>query len=127
MVRRAFIIACGFAALAATSPGSAGDMAPSFVVPSRPGIPVVLHGRDISYTVVEGDWGLGRPGHMTPSIIGYAPPVGDRATPLQGIYHPRYGYPPARGRFEIEPPANRVLPEPAATYRRSWSTAASPS
>jgi hypothetical protein len=40
------------------------DHAPVLVIPGKPGIPVVINGYDASYTVVEGDWGLSRPGHM---------------------------------------------------------------
>ena len=35
---------------------------PVLVIPGRPGIPVVINGYDASYTIVEGDWGLSRPG-----------------------------------------------------------------
>ncbi len=121
MLRSLAIIVCGLTALAAAEPARAQNTGPVFVVPTRPGVPVVLHGRDVSYVVVEGDWGLARPGHMTPTIIGYAPPVGDRASPIRGIYHPRYGAPPPRGRFEVEP-VDRSTPEPAETYRRSWGS-----
>ena len=40
--------------------------APVLVIPGRPGIPVVINGYDASYTIVEGDWGLARPGHVPP-------------------------------------------------------------
>ncbi|HEY5963526.1 MAG TPA: hypothetical protein VIU42_05870 [Xanthobacteraceae bacterium] len=63
------ILATGLAALAAGSPARAADTAPSIVIPSRPGIPVVINGRDASYAVVEGDWGLARPGHMPLTVM----------------------------------------------------------
>jgi hypothetical protein len=129
MSRRFCVVLLSAAAVVGAVPAStaahAQNNGPVFVVPARPGVPVVLHGRDVSYVVVEGDWGLARPGHMTPSIIGYAPPVGDRASPLIGLYHPRYGAPPPRGRFEVEAP-HAPPPEPAETYRRAWSTVTEP-
>ena len=41
------------------------DSGPVIVIPSRPGIPVVINGRDASYAVVEGDWGP----HQGPTIV----------------------------------------------------------
>ena len=111
----------GLAVLADASPALA-QTGPVIVIPRRPGVPVVLHGRDVSYVVVEGDWGLARPGHVTPTIVGYAPPVGDRASPRRGVYHPRYGAAPPRGRNEVEPPVDRPMPDPAENFSRSWGT-----
>ena len=37
-------------------------------------------------------------------------------------YIPKYGRAPERGRYEVEPPADRALPEPAESFSRSWST-----
>lgn len=121
MTRRFAIFALGLTALFSAAPAHA-QTGPVYVVPTRPGVPVVLHGRDVSYTVVEGDWGLARPGHVVPSIVGYAPPVGNRASPIQGIYHPRYGAPPPRGRNEVDPGPDRQMPEPAESFSRSWET-----
>ncbi len=50
----------GFAAFATAL--ARADSGPVIVIPSRPGVPVVINGRDASYAVVEGDWGLARPG-----------------------------------------------------------------
>src|SRR5271154_4112345 len=36
------------------------------VIPGRPGVPIVINGIDVSYAVVEGDFGLGK---------GYTPPL----------------------------------------------------
>lgn len=111
----------GLAALAA-APARAGDEGPVIVIPSRPGIPVVINGVDASYAVVEGDWGLARPGAVAVTVIGGSPlqpnPVYSRRNP----YHPRYGRAPQRGREEVEPAADRALPDPAETFSRSWST-----
>ena len=30
------------------------------VVPYRPGVPIIINGIDASYTVIEGEWGLGK-------------------------------------------------------------------
>lgn len=98
------------------------DHGPVIVIPSRPGIPVVIHGRDASYAVVEGDWGLHRPGHGTIVVYG-----GSRLWPnpvyrRRDSYHPKYGRAPERGRYEVEPAADRALPDPAESFSRSWST-----
>ena len=42
---------------------------PVLVIPGKPGIPVVINGYDASYTIVEGDWGLARPGQVPPVIV----------------------------------------------------------
>jgi hypothetical protein len=112
--------------VAASLPARAGDTAPSYVVPSRPGIPIVINGRDVSYAIVEGDWGLARPGHMSVTIIGGQPPRASREYAPRNTYHPRYGRAPERGRNEVEPPPDRPLPEPAETFSRSWSSHTGP-
>jgi hypothetical protein len=63
------IFAAGFAMLVGAAPVRASDTGPVFVVPNRPGIPVPINGRDASWSVVYGDIGLARPGHLTPVII----------------------------------------------------------
>ncbi len=115
------VLVCGFAALAPADVARA-DHAPAFVIPGRPGVPVVINGVDASYTVVEGDWGLSRPGHGSITVIGGAP-VYD---PGYRRAFPRYGYPPPRGRNEMEFGPDRPLPEPAESYSRAWSTHAEP-
>src|SRR3569833_3104905 len=37
------------------------------VVPMRPGVPIIVNGIDISYAVVEGDFGLGKGVHRQPT------------------------------------------------------------
>jgi len=90
------ILATGLAALAAASPARAGDTAPSIVIPSRPGIPVVINGRDASYAVVVGDWGLARPGHMPLTVIGGSPIRPNPVYEPRSRYIPRYGHAPPR-------------------------------
>ena len=48
----------GLVAFAAAAPARADEEGPVIVIPTRPGVPVVINGRDASYAVVEGDWGL---------------------------------------------------------------------
>jgi len=115
----------GLAALAVVAPARA-DSGPVIVIPSRPGIPVIINGRDASYAVVEGDWGLARPRYTGITVIGgsvLAP--NDVYTPRYS-YHPRYGRAPPLGRQEVEPPPDRELPEPAESFSRSWSTSSDP-
>ncbi len=91
-------------------------------IPGRPGLPVLINGRDASYSVVEGNWGL-RNVHVQPNILGsgYAyvePPVGH--------YYPSAGRIPGYGRLEIEPPANRALPPQAESFHQSWTAQSRP-
>lgn len=110
-------LAIGIAGGAVTAPARA-DHAPVLVVPGRPGIPVVINGYDASYTVVEGDWGLSRPGYRPPAIV--SGPLIRPAPYYTGAYFPSQGRPPGYGRREIEPPPDRRLPRPAPSYHRSW-------
>ena len=93
------------------------------VIPGRPGVPVIINGVDASYAVVEGDWGLGKGTHVQPTVYGgrYIDPV-----PRVGHYYPSAGRMPGYGRLEIEPPANRKLPQPAESYHQSWSAQSAP-
>ena len=115
------VLVCGVAVLAAADVARA-DHAPVIAVPSRPGVPVIINGVDASYAIVEGDWGLSRPGHGNITIIGGAP-VYD---PGYRRAYPRYGHPPPRGRHEVELGPHRPLPEPVETYSRFWSTQPEP-
>lgn len=93
------------------------------VIPGRPGVPVIINGIDASYAVVEGDFGLGKGIHVEPTIYG-----GRRIDPVPhvGHYYPTLGQRPGYGRSEIEPPANRALPQPAESYNRTWSSQSAP-
>jgi hypothetical protein len=73
--------------------------------------------------VVEGEWGLGQGNQVQPTIYGgrYIDPV-----PNVGHYYPSAGRIPGYGRLEIEPPANRRLPQPAESYHQSWSAQSAP-
>ncbi|TPQ34874.1 hypothetical protein C2U70_16130 [Bradyrhizobium guangdongense] len=95
------------------------------VIPGRPGVPIIINGIDASYTVIEGDWGLARGTHVQPTIYGgrYVP---DRQPPDVGHYYPTMGLRPGYGRLEVEPPANRKLPQPAQSYYQSWGAQSAP-
>jgi hypothetical protein len=103
--------------IAMTSPVFAGDGF-DIVIPGRPGVPVIINGKDASYAVVEGDWGLARSIHVQPTVYG------GRAVdpePSIGHYYPSEGGVPGYGRLETEPPADRKLPKPAESFHQSWS------
>ena len=112
--------------------------APVIVIPGRPDIPVQLtgvlpvymNGADASWSVIEGEFGLDRPGAMTPTVVYRLPPlpVPVYAPASYGPgYYPRNNQRPGYGRLEIEPPANRQLPPPAPSFRQGWSSQSDPS
>jgi len=99
------------------------DSSPVLVIPGSAGVPIIINGVDASYAVVEGDWGLGKGVHVTPTVYG------GRAVdpaPQVGHYYPSLGHQPGYGRLEIEPPADRRLPQPAESYHQSWSSQSTP-
>ncbi len=93
------------------------------VVPMHPGVPIVVNGVDVSYAVLEGDYGLGKGVNNQPTIYGGRPVPPE---PNVGHYYPSLGLKPAYGRLEIEPPANRKLPQPAESYHDSWHAQSAP-
>jgi len=111
------------AILIGTTAAALADSAPVLVIPGRPGVPIIINGVDASYAVVEGDWGLSKNVHVTPTVYGgrLVDP-----TPNVGHYYPSAGQRPGYGRLEIEPPANRKLPQPAESYHQSWSAQSTP-
>jgi hypothetical protein len=99
------------------------DSSPVKVIPGRPGVPIIINGVDVSYAVLEGDWGLGKGVHVQPTVYG------GRAVdpqPYVGHYYPSAGHSPGYGRLEIQPPTNRRLPQPAESYHESWSSQSAP-
>jgi len=99
--------------------------APSIVIPGKRGVPVIINGGDASYCVVEGEFGLDRPGQVAPNIIAcplYVPVVSSDSR----SYFPAFGRRPGYGRREIEPPPNRRLPPPAERYYREWGVQSMP-
>ena len=121
---RVLVIAIVAAVAGSALAGAArADHQPMLVVPGKPGVPVIINGRDASWAVVDGDWGLYRAGHgqvsvLYPARVLLGPPVGG--------YFPHTGRRPRLGRFEIEPPPNRLLPPPAESYHRVWGTQSDP-
>jgi hypothetical protein len=103
-------------------PAAAGEGF-DLVIPGRPGIPIIVNGVDVSYAVVEGDFGLGKSIHMQPTIYGGRPVPPE---PEVGHYYPSAGLLPGYGRLEIEPPANRTLPKPGPSFHQSWSAQSAP-
>ncbi|HEY3681159.1 MAG TPA: hypothetical protein VGL45_20790 [Bradyrhizobium sp.] len=94
------------------------------VIPGRAGVPIIINGVDASYSVIEGEWGLGKGYHGQPTVYGGR--VVDAELPNVGHYYPSLGHKPGYGRLEIEPPPNRVLPKPAESYHQSWSAESAP-
>src|SRR5687767_3672069 len=76
--------------------------------------PVIINGYDASGAVVEGDWGLYRPGHGQVAV--YYPYLPSADYWVTRNYYPFTGKRPRYGRYEIVPPANRLLPPPAASF-----------
>ncbi len=96
--------------------------APSLVIPGRPDVPVMINGRDASYCVVDGDWGLDRPSPGT--VVTCGPPVA--VLPGAGAgngFYPYMGKRPRLGRLEVLPAADRRLPPPAESFHRVWGAA----
>ena len=112
-------IALGLTAMLLAAPCARADHAPNYVVPGRPDVPVIINFFDASWGVVEGEWGLYRPGAVSPTVIP-APHVMPRLSARP--YYPSLGGRAYKGRLEIEPPANRELPPPAPSYHRSWTS-----
>lgn len=91
---------------------------PVIAVPGRPGVPVIINGRDASYAVVEGDWGLAKGVHVQPTIFG----AWERSYRKNvGRYFPGSSTLPGYGRLEQEPPDDRPQPPEPQTFYRSWS------
>jgi hypothetical protein len=106
---------------------------PVIVIPGRPDIPIIINGVDVSWSVIDGDFGLDTPLGVTPTLIYrpfavVAPYFGHSYGPHgQGPgYFPSTGEKPGYGRLEVVPPPDRPLPPPAQSYRRSWSSQSAP-
>jgi hypothetical protein len=105
------------------SPAAASDHGPVIVVPGRAGVPVMMYGRDVSGAIIEGDWGLYRPGSVAPTVImPFRPIVWGHGG---AHYFPATGRRPRYGRYEVETPASRVQQD-AESYSRSWSVQSRP-
>jgi hypothetical protein len=107
------------AAFAVAGPGRA-EHAPSIVMANPRGAPPIVDGFDATGAIIEGDWGLSRPGTGVVTI--YTGPGIFYPAPPPARYFPSTGRRPRYGRDEVIPPANRRLPPPAQSYHRSWTT-----
>jgi hypothetical protein len=105
--------------IGATCTAMAGSNGPYIVIPGRPGVPIIINGVDASYSVVEGDWGLGKGVHVQPTVYGGRPVI----EPPVGHYYPSSGREPGYGRLEIEPAGK---PRAAESYHESWSAQSRP-
>jgi hypothetical protein len=110
---------------------------PVIVIPGRPDVPVIMNGVDVSWSVVEGDYGLDRPIGMVPTVIyrpyvvvvpgpGYGPGAPRRRQASGPSYYPSTGERPGYGRLEVIPPPDRPLPPPAESFFQSWSSQSAP-
>jgi hypothetical protein len=118
-----FLLLAGSLTLAAAAPAMA-ENEPVIVVPGRAGVPVMMYGVDVSGAVIEGEWGLNRPGVVAPTVIMrywghdiYGP---------SSAYFPTTGQRPRVGRVEVIPPADRRQPKPAEPYFRAWESHSDP-
>lgn len=98
---------------------------PEIVIPGRPDVPVYINGIDASWGIVEGEFGLDRPGLMAPAVT-YRPLILSNYPTEVAPFFPNDNKRPGYGRLEIIPPPNRPLPPPAPTYYRSWSAGSAP-
>lgn len=94
------------------------DHAPTWVIPGNPWVPVIIDGVDASGAVVEGDWGLSRPGHIPVTVYGGRPVIYE--LPPRPGYFPSAGQPPRVGRDEVIPKRRRAMP--AESFHREWTT-----
>lgn len=119
------IIEAGLVGLALSTavvatPAVAQDNGPVIVIPGRRDVPVFVNGREASYAVVEGDWGLYRAGWIGPTVI---QPLCCSPGPYVGRHKPYYpssGELPRLGRLEYDPDKGKP-PKPAQEFHQGWS------
>ncbi|MBY0383481.1 MAG: hypothetical protein K2W78_16425 [Xanthobacteraceae bacterium] len=115
-------IALALVLLLSASVAAMAETGAVIVIPGRPGVPVIINGRDASYAMVEGDWGLERSIHVQPTVYG----GWDRYEGKEvGHYYPNLGRKPGSGRLEIVSPADKA-PKPAESFHQSWSGQSTP-
>jgi hypothetical protein len=106
--------------LAVTASPAFAQREPVIVIPGKAGVPVMINGIDASWGVVEGEFGLDRPGAVAPTVI-YRPLTVSVPYSEPG-YFPRSDRKPGYGRLEIVPPPGAPKPPPAPSYLHSWSS-----
>ena len=119
---RALALIAFLIGLPSTAPAADGF---DIVIPGRPGVPIIINGIDVSYAVVEGQWGLAKNVQVQPTIYG-GRYIGERQPGDVGHYYPSLGLRPGYGRLEVEPAPGRKLPQPAESYYRNWSSQSAP-
>ena len=75
------------------------------VVPGRPGVPIIVNGIDVSYAVLEGDFGLGKGVNNQPTVFGGRYVGWDQ--PNVGHYYPSLGLRPG-----LRAPRDRATRQP---------------
>ena len=112
----------GFLACALDCAPALAQREPVIVVPGRPGYQVMFWGQDVSGAVIEGEFGLDRPGNVGFTVL--PPPRASYAgvAAPAAPYYPATGEKPRYGRLEVVPKPNRPLPPAAPTYYRSWTS-----
>lgn len=101
------------------------DHAPVYVVPGRPEVPVMIDGQNAAWGVVEGDWGLYRPGAVAVTVVP-SPYAARRRAVEAAPYFPSFGVTPLAGRHEIAPPADRIKPPRAERHEQFWFSESEP-
>ncbi len=110
--------------LAVTASPAFAQREPVIVVPGRPDVPVIINGIDASWGIVEGEFGLDRPGVVAPTVI-YRPLQVSVPYAVPG-YFPRDNRKPGYGRLEVVPPPDAPKPRPAPSYSRTWTSQSAP-
>ena len=93
--------------LAVSACPALAQRAPVIVIPGKPGVPVYINGIDASWAVVEGEFGLDRPGEVTPTVT-YRPLLDFGSLPRARLLS---GNRPAP---RLWPPGDRAAAESAA-------------
>jgi hypothetical protein len=81
----------------------------------------MIDGRDASWGVIEGDWGLARPSNIDPKVIyrlGPPTPINPAAS-----FYPKTGHKPRYGRQEIDIPHPQQQVE---RFFKSWGVQSDP-
>src|ERR1700744_6429261 len=95
-----------FALMIGTTPAAFASDGFDIVVPSRPGVPIVVNGVDVSYAVLEGNFGLGKGVNNQPTIYGgHQGPPGAAGRSLLPDVWPQACLWPSRNRAAGQPQA----------------------
>jgi hypothetical protein len=147
MASRQYLAILAASGVLCSAADARADHQPVIAIPGKPGVPVIINHQNATGAVVIGDWGLYRPGHVTPTIIHRPPPpivwpccepavrpicckrvlrrkpLVRRKTvlrPKKRHFFPGSTSPPKLGRLESDTPA-WPPPTPAESFTRSWS------